>query len=117
MCAAGAQLVFLVLMESCLTFHVHPPASQFIGTFSAKALTWPDEWTATTADGKRSAQFEHTLLVTADGVEALTGKLEGSPMQFWERESKIHQGYWLGNTQDALDRAASMTAKVLGAVQ
>jgi hypothetical protein len=21
---------------------------------------WPDEWTAVTADGKRSAQFEHT---------------------------------------------------------
>ena len=25
---------------------------------------WPDGWTAVTADGKRSAQFEHTLLVT-----------------------------------------------------
>ncbi|MFS7896958.1 putative methionyl aminopeptidase [Helianthus anomalus] len=24
---------------------------------------WPDGWTAVTADGKRSAQFEHTLLV------------------------------------------------------
>lgn len=105
-----------MLVES-LTFHVHLSAETTFDTVPAKALTWPDEWTATTADGKRSAQFEHTLLVTADGVEALTGKLEGSPMQFWERESKIHQGYWLGNTPDALDRAASMTAKVLGAVQ
>lgn len=26
---------------------------------------WPDGWTAVTADGKRSAQFEHTLLVTS----------------------------------------------------
>lgn len=26
---------------------------------------WPDGWTAVTADGKRSAQFEHTLLVIA----------------------------------------------------
>jgi len=26
---------------------------------------WPDGWTAVTADGKRSAQFEHTLLVSA----------------------------------------------------
>lgn len=26
---------------------------------------WPDGWTAVTADGKRSAQFEHTLLVNA----------------------------------------------------
>lgn len=25
---------------------------------------WPDGWTSVTADGKRSAQFEHTLLVT-----------------------------------------------------
>lgn len=24
---------------------------------------WPDGWTSVTADGKRSAQFEHTLLV------------------------------------------------------
>jgi hypothetical protein len=24
---------------------------------------WPDGWTAVTSDGKRSAQFEHTLLV------------------------------------------------------
>ncbi|KAI8853210.1 peptidase M24, structural domain-containing protein [Chytridium lagenaria] len=34
---------------------------------------WPDNWTAVTADGKRSAQFEETLLVTEDGVEVLTG--------------------------------------------
>lgn len=26
---------------------------------------WPDGWTAVTADGKRSAQFEHTLLVSS----------------------------------------------------
>lgn len=29
---------------------------------------WPDQWTAATADGLRSAQFEHTLLITEDGV-------------------------------------------------
>ncbi|KAK1228936.1 Methionine aminopeptidase 1 [Marasmius sp. AFHP31] len=33
---------------------------------------WPDNWTATTVDGKRSAQFEETLLITEDGVEVLT---------------------------------------------
>ncbi|PKC00553.1 methionine aminopeptidase [Rhizophagus irregularis] len=38
---------------------------------------WPDNWTAVTEDGKRSAQFEHTLLVTETGVEILTaGKNE-----------------------------------------
>jgi len=33
---------------------------------------WPDNWTATTTDGKKSAQFEDTLLVTDTGVEILT---------------------------------------------
>jgi methionyl aminopeptidase len=28
-------------------------------------LHWPDDWTATTVDGKRSAQFEETLLYVA----------------------------------------------------
>lgn len=33
---------------------------------------WPDKWTVATTDGKRSAQFEHTLLVTEEGCEILT---------------------------------------------
>lgn len=40
-----------------------------------------DDWTAVTADGSLSAQFEHTLLVTPTGVEILTpreGILENS---------------------------------------
>jgi methionyl aminopeptidase len=36
---------------------------------------WPDDWTAVTSDGKRSAQFEHTLLVTETGVEILTSRI------------------------------------------
>jgi methionyl aminopeptidase len=35
---------------------------------------WDDKWTAVTRDGKRSAQFEETLLVTEDGVEILTAR-------------------------------------------
>jgi methionyl aminopeptidase len=31
-----------------------------------------DGWTVVTADGSLSAQFEHTVLVTRDGVEILT---------------------------------------------
>ena len=27
-------------------------------------MSWPDDWTSTTKDGERSAQFEHCLLVT-----------------------------------------------------
>ncbi|PUA79012.1 type I methionyl aminopeptidase [Nocardioides currus] len=33
---------------------------------------WDDEWTVVTRDLKRSAQFEHTLLVTPTGAEVLT---------------------------------------------
>ena len=32
----------------------------------------PDGWTVVTNDRKLSAQFEHTVAVTADGVEVLT---------------------------------------------
>uniref|UniRef100_A0A4W6EZ83 Methionine aminopeptidase n=1 Tax=Lates calcarifer TaxID=8187 RepID=A0A4W6EZ83_LATCA len=31
-----------------------------------------DKWTAVSADDKRSAQFEHTVVITSDGVEILT---------------------------------------------
>jgi methionyl aminopeptidase len=33
---------------------------------------WSDGWTAVTADGLRTAQFEHTLLITEAGPEILT---------------------------------------------
>ncbi|KAJ2166905.1 Methionine aminopeptidase 1 [Coemansia sp. RSA 1807] len=41
--------------------------------------TWKDGWTAVTVDGKRSAQFEHVVLVTEDGHEVLTRRLPTSP--------------------------------------
>ncbi len=37
-----------------------------------KHAVWDDNWTAVTTDGKRSAQFEHTILVREDGIEILT---------------------------------------------
>jgi methionyl aminopeptidase len=46
--------------------------------------TWPDEWTSVTRDGKRSAQFEHTLLVTETGVEILTARFPTSPPLHWD---------------------------------
>jgi len=52
----------------------------------AQNVMWKDNWTAVTRDMKRSAQFEHTLLITSDGVEALTAKTETSPKYFWEEE-------------------------------
>ncbi|KHE75096.1 methionine aminopeptidase [Kocuria marina] len=33
---------------------------------------WSDDWTITTHDKMRTAQFEHTMVVTDDGVEILT---------------------------------------------
>jgi methionyl aminopeptidase len=33
---------------------------------------WDDGWTAVTKDRKRTAQFEHTLVITDDGAEILT---------------------------------------------
>lgn len=48
-----------------------------LGTY--RDVMWPDGWTSTTADGKASAQFEHTLLVTEDGVEVLTARTVSSP--------------------------------------
>ncbi len=35
-------------------------------------VIWDDGWTAVTKDGKPSAQFEHTILVTESGAEILT---------------------------------------------
>jgi len=36
------------------------------------AFMWDDQWTAVTADGTRTAQFEHTLVVGEQGAERLT---------------------------------------------
>mmetsp|Transcript_44150 Transcript_44150/g.116871 ORF Transcript_44150/g.116871 Transcript_44150/m.116871 type:complete len:478 (-) Transcript_44150:74-1507(-) len=40
---------------------------------------WPDNWTAVTKDGKRSAQFEHTFIVTETGYEVLTRRRGTDP--------------------------------------
>merc|ERR1712238_466831 len=90
------------------TFTIEP----MICEGSAKPLTWPDKWTATTADGGRSAQFEHTLPITPDGVEALTGKIESSPLQFWEKESKVLPGKWVGTTKAARARAKELNSSI-----
>jgi len=45
--------------------------------------TWPDKWTSTTMDGKLSAQFEHTLLITETGCEVLTARTKNSYKYSW----------------------------------
>eukprot|EP00993_Chasmostoma_nieuportense_P001257 NODE_2154_length_1265_cov_91.497364_g2048_i0.p1 GENE.NODE_2154_length_1265_cov_91.497364_g2048_i0~~NODE_2154_length_1265_cov_91.497364_g2048_i0.p1 ORF type:complete len:376 (+),score=63.49 NODE_2154_length_1265_cov_91.497364_g2048_i0:46-1173(+) len=49
---------------------------------------WPDNWTAVTQDGKRSAQFEETMLVTETGVEVLTARPDGAPPLFKQLEQE-----------------------------
>lgn len=58
-----------------MCFTIEPMIS--LGTYRDK--TWPDDWTSVTQDGSRTAQFEHTLLVTEDGVEILTARQADSP--------------------------------------
>jgi methionyl aminopeptidase len=52
-----------------MTFTVEPMITE--GSFELGRI-WPDGWTAPTRDLSRSAQFEHTLLVTKSGVDVLT---------------------------------------------
>ena len=56
------------LVQEGLTICIEPMVNE--GTY--KVFTMPDKWTLRTADGKRSAHFEHTIAVTKDGVEILT---------------------------------------------
>jgi methionyl aminopeptidase len=55
-------------IEPGMTFTIEPMLT--LGTINYEV--WPDGWTVLTADRRRTAQFEHTLLVTADGAEILT---------------------------------------------
>lgn len=51
-----------------MVFTIEPMVNQG----SRLVTTEDDGWTVVTRDGKLSAQFEHTVAVTADGVEVLT---------------------------------------------
>lgn len=51
-----------------MAFTIQPMINE--GTWAVEVL--PDRWTAVTQDRKLSAQFEHIVAVTADGVEILT---------------------------------------------
>lgn len=56
-------------LQAGMTFTIEPMVNA--GTYKCK-VNKKDGWTATTKDGQPSAQWEHTLLVTDDGVEVLT---------------------------------------------
>ena len=56
------------LIEVGMTFTIEPMLD--LGT--ADWEMWDDGWTVVTRDRRRSAQFEHTLVVTPAGAEVLT---------------------------------------------
>ncbi|MFM1905592.1 MAG: type methionyl aminopeptidase [Actinomycetota bacterium] len=56
------------IMEAGMTFTIEPMIT--LGTIDYDV--WPDGWTITTKDKLRTAQFEHTLVVTQSGAEILT---------------------------------------------
>ncbi|MBG6181143.1 type I methionyl aminopeptidase [Arthrobacter sp. CAN_A1] len=56
------------IIEPGMTFTIEPMLT--LGTIEWDM--WPDDWTVLTKDRQRTAQFEHTLLVTDSGAEILT---------------------------------------------
>ena len=60
----GSDLV----LEIGMTFTIEPMLT--LGTHDYSM--WPDGWTVVTKDLRRTAQFEHTLVVTTTGAEILT---------------------------------------------
>jgi methionyl aminopeptidase len=59
---------YSTLIEPGMTFTIEPMLN--LGTPDWEM--WDDKWTVVTADRRRSAQFEHTILITESGNEILT---------------------------------------------
>jgi methionyl aminopeptidase len=57
-----------LVLEPGMTFTIEPMLT--LGTYEWDM--WDDNWTVVTKDLRRTAQFEHTLLVTDTGSEVLT---------------------------------------------
>ncbi len=59
---------YATVIEPGMTFTIEPMLN--LGTHEWHM--WDDGWTVVTRDGRRSAQFEHTILITEHGNEILT---------------------------------------------
>lgn len=57
-----------ITMEEGMVFTIEPMLT--LGGIQWKL--WDDNWTVVTADRSRTAQFEHTIVVTEDGADILT---------------------------------------------
>jgi methionyl aminopeptidase len=55
-------------LEKGMVFALEPMVNE--GTYEVRVLS--DGWTVVTADGKRSAHFEHTIAINDDGAEILS---------------------------------------------
>lgn len=73
-----------IRLKPGMTFTIEPMIN--LGVPDVEILD--DEWTAVTADGRLSAQFEHTILVTDNGCEVLTCRDE------LLKNSEIFPTYW-----------------------
>jgi methionyl aminopeptidase len=62
-----------------MTFTVEP----MLTAGTTRLRQWDDGWTEVTTDGLPSAQFEHTVVVTDDGVEILTVTAAGDTAVRW----------------------------------
>ncbi len=97
----------LVLQEG-MTFTIEPMINQG----EAKIKTKRDGWTVVTRDKKLSAQWEHTIAVTADGLGLPTEGIIGQEFEYgavvfiqlqpglrlalWPRKSIAHDTFWGG---------------------
>jgi methionyl aminopeptidase len=72
-----------MILREGMTFTIEP---MITASGETRHKMWDDDWTAVTADGSRTAQYEHTMVVTKDGVEVLTGGAGAvSPSAPWNR--------------------------------
>jgi methionyl aminopeptidase len=67
-----------VVLKPGMTFTIEPMINE--GTRHTRVL--PDGWTVVTKDRKLSAQWEHMVAVTEDGVDVLT-RIPGDDNDAW----------------------------------
>ena len=75
-------------LKAGMVFTIEPMIN--VGHFACELLE--DDWTVVTADGSLSAQFEHTIVVTNNGCEVLTGRrdvLKHSEDLPWSKLGKL----------------------------
>lgn len=102
-------------MEAGQVFTIEPMIN--LGTSNLEH--WNDDWTAVTADGRRSAQFEETILITETGVEILT-RPPASSQNKKKKKKKNTGGANAGiatPTEDGTSGAATPTTEMAKGVE